>query len=318
MDYDILNCAISNIIDIVNEYNKQHLYDVEVCEDLVIALTGYYLTFGPEIFSKISEILQVLEIHTAKTSSELIQKKRLIKGKELDFYDAYSEAFWEIYLDPKTNKFIGAKPHIFYKNVSRDNSPLELVHELSHALEGCTANIIYEDDKIVTIKRCFGEITFDKETGLAIAAQGTGMTELTTATIENKILRKFCDLDSNKIDNPLIKDYVKMAIPLNPNRTIASSYVDMVSIFKDLVDNDQYFDILRQYYYETNSKKIIEEFNCLDYRLNFQRLINQANTIFSSNEETGLRTIPYVQQQLTILNEATNAKPSTKQIILLF
>ena len=53
MDYEIINSAISDIIKIVNNYNKEKKYDVVLCEKLVIVLLGYYLVFGPEIFQKI-------------------------------------------------------------------------------------------------------------------------------------------------------------------------------------------------------------------------------------------------------------------------
>lgn len=319
MDYDTLNSAISDIVDIVNDYNKKDSYTVSVCEDLVVALTGYYLAFGPKVFSKVDQILSALKIHQTTTGKESSEIKKQIRPNKFNYTDEDPETIWEMKFDPKTNKFLGAIPHIVYDKDSPEDAVLTLTHELSHTLEGCTAQVIKEDKNTVTIRIGFSELTYDKETGFAISGYGHGMTELITVTIENKVLKEYSNLNPDNIENPLIKGFVKKANKAKNGQTLAKSYLTMSGIFKDLIDNEKFFDIVKEHYYETNQEEFIENFNSLDSRLNFKRLINYAEQICreEGNATQILRVVPQVQSQLDVLNEVTATKPS-KSLVLFF
>lgn len=319
MDYDTLNTAISEIVYIVNDYNKKHNYTVSVCEDLVVALTGYYLAFGPSIFSKIGQVLSALEIHQADTKNECAEIKTQIRPNESNFEDDFPETIWELKCDPQTNKFLGAIPHIVYDKDNPEDATLTLAHELSHTLEGCTGQVIREDEHTITIRVGFSELTYDKETGLAFDGYGRGMTELITVTVENKVLREYSKLDPDNIENPLIKGFVQKANQANPGQTLAKSYLIMSGIFKDLIDNENFFDIIKERYYETDQEGFKEDFESLDSRLNFKNLTSYVEQIHNARGDAGkaLRVAPEVQSQLDILNEATNSKP-TKSLVLFF
>ena len=203
-----------------------------------------------------------------------------------------------------------------YHQDTQVEEPLTLSHELSHVLEGCTAKVISEDDKTVTFRIGFSEVKYSKETGYPLDGYGHGMTELITVTVENKILKKFSGLDPENIDNPLVKDYVSKIKEIKSEQILANSYLTMAGIFKDLIDNDKFFNLIEKYYYETDQDGFIEEFDSMDKDLSFKRLVRHAESLCNPDDERAvLRHIPHIQTQLNTLNKVTNTTPS-KEIVL--
>ncbi len=317
MDYEVLNNAINEVVDIVNNYNRDHHYSVGTCEDLVIALTGYYLTFGPEIFFKIMEVLSSLEIHKTTTTMETLDEKAKIRPN-VDLNNTYPEMILQMKFKGSEKEFIGAIPHIVYDNQDQINDALNLAHELSHAIEMSTAKVDDETTDTITIRCGLMKIIYDKETGAPFDGDRSGMDELITALIENRILQAYGKLDPEKIQNPLIKEFTAGVQSRGPNSALADSYMYMAAIFKDMIDNDIFFDVVKKHYYETDPEEFTKEFNSIDERLDFQKLIGYAERLKRNNTGAAdfLDIANAVQSQLTILNKATNTHPEKSLLLI--
>ena len=117
-------------------------------------------------------------------------------------------------------------------------------------------------------------------------------------------------------NNPLVKDYVSKIKEIKSEQILANSYLTMAGIFKDLIDNDKFFNLIEKYYYETDQDGFIEEFDSMDKDLSFKRLVRHAESLCNPDDERAvLRHIPHIQTQLNTLNKVTNTTPS-KEIVL--
>lgn len=313
MDYDVINGAIDDIVWIVNQYNKEHGYDVSLCERLVLALLGYYLAFGPEIFDKINVVLEQLKIYQCSSELTCLMKKKELRPDDQK-PDACPGTMWDYYFD-KNRKFIGATPSIIYyiRNLFAD--VFVLVHELAHTLEGVKGSIIYENDEEIKFKYGFGEYLVDKSrTGFQ--KEGHGMTELITVMIENKVYREFAKLDVEKIDNPLVKEFLNTLIRNKKFGIMLDSYIVMSALFKDLIDNDRFFELIKKYYFENEREFFIEEFDSWDERLSLKKIAYYADKVYDED----LYNVSYyagpIRKQLEVVNEVTGFKPDTKMLIM--
>ena len=74
MDYDIINQVYEEIIGIVNDYTRRKNCEYEVARKLSFSLLGYYLVFGPEIFSKLNVLLDSVNIYECISEEDYIER----------------------------------------------------------------------------------------------------------------------------------------------------------------------------------------------------------------------------------------------------
>lgn len=313
MDYDILNAAIEDIVYIVNNYNKDKGYDFETCERLVIALTGYYLAFGPQIFNKLSIVLDALKIHSFETEKACLDMKRQLAPHEKQC-EANPCMMWKHIFKGENNEFIGAIPHIIFYKQDLVTDSFSLIHELSHTLEGVTALVTGEDEKYLKIKLGFSDETVDKNRAVSCIT-GQAMTELITVAVENKILREFMKVKPQEVSNPIVTDFLKKIQSNKGKNIVTKSYPTLTALFKDFIDNETVFDLISMYYYETQPEIFTKEFDSLDERLDFKRLRTYAEHVCMSSSSEVLYYAGPIQKQLNVLNKATGHTPE-KTIIL--
>jgi len=316
MDYDVINAAIADIVLISKRYCESNGYDESLFERLVIALLGFYLTFGPEIFKKINVVLDSLKIYQCDAEEECIQIKKSICQSDLN-PSLNPGTMWDYKYDCYSGNFIGAIPKIVYLKLDTITDALSLAHELSHVLEGVTAKKIYEDNNSFNLLRGFSKVGIRKIDN-ATLIESHGMTELITVTIENKILNSLSKLDVDQIINPMIKGFISELKKTKEKNIMTSGYVMMAAAFKDLIDNYCFFDLIKKYYYETQQEEFIEEFNNFDKNLNFQTLIKYADELFFSDFDYNevMYYAPYIQKQIDIFSKTTGFKPDKRIIVL--
>lgn len=314
MEYDILNSAVEDIVYIVNQYNKDKGYDVSLCEKLVLVLLGYYMAFGPEIFKKIDTVLNALEIHQCKDQEELIKLKKSLRPYATSV-DPNPGMIWNHIYD-RNNKFIGSIPIIFFYNEGLIPDVFSLGHELSHALEGTSAQVLEETDTELKLKHGMGTYLVDKKTN-RYKPKGHGMTELITIAIENKILREYLKLDPQQITNPMVKDFVGQLKSYQNNNVLLNSYSIMSGLFKDLIDSETFFDIVKRNYYDNNQETLIEEFDSMDPRLSLGRLRQYADKVSGGEYSEAMYYAGPIQKQLDILNEKTGATPDKRLLLVI-
>lgn len=314
MDYEILNSAVEDIIYIVNQYNKGKDYDVSLCEKLVLVLLGYYMAFGPEIFKKIDDVLSSLEIHQCEDKKELIK----LKGKLCPYahdVDPNPGMIWKHVYD-SNNKFVGSIPIIFFYKEGLITDVFSLGHELSHALEGTSVQVLEETDTKFKLKHGMGTYLVDKETN-RYKPEGHGMTELVTIAIENKLLREYLKLDPQQITNPMVKDFVGQLKSYQNNNVLLNSYSIMSGLFKDLIDNETFFDIVKRNYYDNNQETLIDEFDSLDPRLSLGKLRQYADKVSAGEYNEVMYYAGPIQKQLDVLNETTGVTPDKRLLLVI-
>lgn len=312
MDYDILNSAVEDIVYIVNQYNKDQGYDVSLCEKLVLVLLGYYMAFGPELFKKIDTVLSALEIHQCKDQRELVKLKENLCPYATNV-DSNPGMIWKHVYD-SSNKFIGSIPIIFFHKEGLISDVFSLGHELSHALEGTSAQVIEETATELKLKHGMGTYLVDKETN-RYKSDGHGMTELITIAIENKILREYLKLDPQQITNPIVKKFVGQLSTYQNNNVLLNSYGIMSGLFKDLIDSEVFFDMIKRNYYDNQQEALIEEFDSIDSRLSLRRLRQYADKVSDGEYSEAMYYAGPIQKQLDVLNKKTGITPD-KRILL--
>lgn len=320
MDYEIINCAIEDITKIVSAYNKDRKYSKDICDALTVALLGYYITFGPEIFKKINQVLEALVIKDFENYEKL-------KNCRLEDYEKiyghpnvtiYNQLIvtdgcrWDFRYDAK-NKFIGAIPCIYFVKKDFVSNANILIHELSHALEG-TSKKYTEDDENVYIKG-IPSMTLNKHTGLTKEMVNVGLLELLTAIIENKIIKSLIELDDTRIENETIKKYIKLTRQFKNKNILVESYIDMMAICKDFIDNDAFFELIKKYFYEQEIEMFEEEYNAISDGLNFKVLKVVANSLVRGDIDF-LKASTIISKQAKIFNEATGFKPDKRILVL--
>lgn len=313
MDYEIINSAISDIIKIVNNYNKEKKYDVVLCEKLVIVLLGYYLVFGPEIFQKINLILETLNIYQCDLKQEYQSVVDKINAEAGDGHKYCLISMFDYkYQD---NRFIGAVPNIIFiqKNILSD--VLSIAHELSHVLEGVSAKIIIENKEFFCYEHVFEEVKVIKDNN-ACFRKNHGFKELVTTGVENKIMQSFLKLDKEQIDSIIIKDFLEQIKCYKGKTTLVYSYETLHLVFKDLFDNECFWDLIKKYYYENQPELLEVEFNSYANGLDLKVLINCAEHLLLSNIDEMNYYGNMVKKQVELFSEVTNFKPDKSILIL--
>ena len=316
MDYVLINEVIGDIIKIVNAYNKDKNYDYSVTSKLVIVLLGYYLTFGPEIFEKINKFIFSLNIYECESYVDYREafKKILPEEKWLGYYLApLPQMRWDFRYN-KDNKFIGAIPNILYVRRKYVSDVLNLAHEISNGLEGLEGRVISEDDKQVTLRLGFSTIKVDKNTNFMTFAD-LGFNEFATINVENRVLQSLKNLEAEKIDYDFVKNFLNELS--TDKKIVASGYPLMTGVYRNLMDNDHFFDLLKKYHYANDYEMFKVEYEGINEGLSAESLRSNTNILIKAKAEDTFDILPKVTEQINLFNEGTNFKADTKSLILL-
>ena len=312
MDYEVINNAIYDIVDIVNYHNRYKGYSISISENLVLALLGYYLLFGPDFFGKIDKLLRKLDIYECKDLVDINNKKIEVNGKNDGDYNPGCFCHYKYNGD---GELIDILPKIFYIKDSIVRDPFVLIHEISHALETLNVEVLDNDDEIVKIKSGFREETIKKDANAWEEVNGLGITELVTMMVQNRAFIEFMKLDYSRIENEFVKEFLVEISKYNNKNVMSSGYAYLSCAFKDLCDNDSFLELIKKYYYENECDLLISEFNSVDEQLDFNMLITYAGKVYENFNQV-IYYIPFIQKQLDIYSKKTNFE-SDKRLLLL-
>lgn len=320
MDYSIINQVYEEIISIVNEYARKSNCEYEVARKLSFALLGYYLVMGLEIFKKLNVLLDSVRIYEF-ISKEDYQKKaieispRLEENKHNLRYNPIT--IWDYKYD-SDNKFLGGIPNILYMRDKTIDNVLSMAHEMSHGLEGVSASVDREDEDYVYINQGFTCLIVDKESNRFRVDGGSGFIELVTASLETRILNEFLKLDVQKIDSPLLREFLG-EIKVYKNKNVMSRSYDLLnSIFKDLTDNDEFYVLIKDYFYDNDEVGFKAKYESYGNGLIFKVLKDAAEHL-SVDDPSVSDAIYYgdiIKRQTEKFNKATNYEPDKKILIL--
>ncbi len=319
MDYDIINQVYEEIIAIVNDYVRRKNCTYEVAKKLSFTLLGYYLVLGPEIFSKLNILLDSINIYEC-ISEEDYQKKaieispRLEEKKHILRYNPIT--IWDYKYD-KDHNFLGGIPNIIYMRDKTIDNVLSIAHEMSHGLEGVNATVESQDSEYVHINQGFSHIIVNKETN-AFIDDDAGFIELVTSSLETRILNALLRLDENAVKSPLLQEFLKEIKEYKGKNVMSRSYETLNAIFKDLLDNDEFYNLVKKYFYENDEEGFKKEYELYDSRLRYKVLKSAAEYLAMDGKD--FSSIIYyseiIKKQADIFNRATNFVPDKKILIL--
>ena len=302
MDYVIINQVIKEIISLTNYYNRDGKFSLDVCEKLVVVLLGYYLTFGTDIFKKINEIMEQLQIHIFNSSNEYKDCFSKYVGEDycLGMTECNPVTFWDYKYDNK-GMFRGAIPHIFMISIDDVNDALTISHELSHSIDGLAASVIEENEEIFIYRISFTQVKVIKKNNISRILD-RGFAELITVNIENRILDSWLKLDVSQIESSIVKDFLVKLKSYRGKNVIVRSYCLMSSLFKDLFDNDDFFSLIKKFYYDNDEDNFELGFNSLADGLSFDKLKRCANHLMDCDINDVIYYGKVLNEQLKILN----------------
>ena len=322
MDYQVINYAIEDIIKIVNAYNKRnnYKYEEEMLKNLAIALLGFYLTLGPNIFKMLQNTLEAVDIYRCHDFKEYeCVFKSLTKAciSSADFSSPFT--YLKAIFDDKSKKFVGAKPLIVYPNPEdKDQEITILVHELTHCLEGNNAFVISDNEYTTEISMAFSKMILNKEDGHKFL-EDSGLNELVAVIMQNRALFSFVSLDSNKIEYDFVKEYIEFL--QNKKCNIARGYTEAYVLLKDFGDNDVFFDLIKKYYLFDNLEDDFKrEYESLDSGLNYKRFRICIKSLFDYTQDdinAFYKCAKIIAEESCIFNRATNFEPEKKLLISL-
>lgn len=320
MDYDIINQVYEEIISIVNDYARKNNCEYEVARKLSFALLGYYLVMGPEIFKKLNILLDSVRIYEF-ISNEDYQKKaieispKLEENKHNLRYNPIT--IWDYRYD-SNNNFLGGIPNILYMRDKTIDNVLSISHEMSHGLEGVSASVESEDEDYVYINQRFTHLTVDKESNRFRVEGGSGFIELVTSSLENRILNEFLKLDVQKIDSSLLREFLGEIKVYKSKNVMSRSYDLLNSIFKDLTDNPEFYDLIKDYFYDNDENGFKVKYESYGNGLIYKVLKDAAEHLSVDNLSVS-DAIYYgdiIKRQAENFNKATNYEPDKKLLIL--
>lgn len=315
MDYEIINAAIKDIISLINYYNRDNRFSLEVCEYLVMVFLGYYLVFGEEIFAKINTVLEVVQIDCCLNKEDYIKvTSSLFKDEDYDFTDYYPITLWDFKYGENGN-FRGAIPHILFLKEEDVQNFLNLSHEFSHCLEGVKAKIVKEDDKTLEYISSFTNVLINKGSNLT-KFESLGMAELLTVCIENRILKSLIELDEAQIENPIVKSFLGKLNKYKGMSVLANSYTTMSALFKDFFDNDNFFELVKNYYYDNSEDDFKEGFNHLEDGLSYDKFKMCVVKLYRANIEDLAYYGNIIREQARILNKNKKEDGIKKLLIM--
>lgn len=315
MDYKVINDVIRQIINIVNYYNRDNRYSLEVAEMLVTTLLGYFLVFGPEIFSKIDILLDSLVIHYCENDEEYFEELNKV-NENAEKYDANPMMLNQYKFD-SNGKVLGGIPNIIMTRMEPFRVVLNLAHEFSHALEGVSAKVIREDSESFTYKQGFATVTMEKETGLEKIENGA-FAEFITVCIENRIARALVSLDLEQIDYEFIKKYLSGAGELQRKNFVMDSYSLLAGICKDLIDNDVFFGLIMKYYYDNETDLFEEEFDSYSSEVKLRILMKLMRGLKTEEAFNTMQNAENLKRKIAIFNKATNFEPASSLVFVAY
>lgn len=316
MDYVIINQVIKEIISLINYYNRDGKFSLDVCEKLVVVLLGYYLTFGTDIFKKINEIMEQLQIHIFNSSNEYKDCFSKYVGEDycLGMTECNPVTFWDYKYDNK-GMFRGAIPHIFMISIDDVNDALTISHELSHSIDGLAASVIEENEEFLIYRISFTQVKVIKKNNISRILD-RGFAELITVNIENRILDSWLKLDVSQIESSIVKDFLVKLKSYRGKNVIARSYCLMSSLFKDLFDNDDFFSLIKKFYYDNDEDNFELGFNSLADGLSFDKIKRCANHLMDCDINDVIYYGKVLNEQLKILN-GKNKEEGIKKLLFI-
>ncbi len=320
MDYDIINQVYEEIIGIVNDYTRRKNCEYEVARKLSFSLLGYYLVFGTEIFSKLNVLLDSVNIYECISEEDYRERAfevapRLRENQNVFRYNPIT--IWDYKYDDEKN-FLGGIPNVIYmkEELTIDNV-LSIVHELSHGLEGVSASIISEDENTVFVNQGFTCIGINKETN-RFRANDSGFIELMAISLENRVLNALLKLEAKKITSPLLKEFLEEIKTYKGKNVMTKSYDRLNVTFKDFIDNDAFYNLVKKYFYENDEEGFKVEYESYDSRLNYRTLKSAAQFLASDLED--ISTVLYyseiIMKHAQLFGKATDFEPDKKLLIL--
>ncbi len=316
MDYDIINQVISELVDIVNNYNRKRGYNTFLMEDLLVVLLGYYLVFGSEIFKRIDAVLESLRIHVSYTDDDFrdilkdILPNMFVKGKEVTPLMVYD------YKYRKDGKLLGAVPNIILVSRIRKGRVFDLAHELSHTIEGTSAEILWEDREDFEFSEGFSTFSINKHDGFG-PIRNSMFTELITSCIESRIANALKELDPEKIDNEFVSWFVEY-IKDTDRKVVTGSYLFPEMIYKDLFDNEVFFEMIKKYHYQNEHELWEEDFNSYTGgKVRLKELVNLADMLDPLDPIQTMKYQAIIQEKIRVFNQATNCKTSSSLILMI-
>lgn len=312
MDYSVINAAIDDIVYIVNDYNKTRGYSVSLCERLVIALLGYYIVFGPSIFEKINIILESLEIYECNSEDDCCELKSTLVGSVNS--NSNPATSWDFKYD-ENKKFIGAIPRIIYTKRDIVCDSFNLIHELSHVIEGTSGKVIKEDEKHFKYKQSLCEVVVVKNNN-SFFVNNIGIVELITIMIENKFFKEFLKLDVGMIDNCIVREFLQRINIYKNKNVLLDSYSITSTMFSDLINNDYFFELVKKYYYNGERELFALEYESYGDGLSFKVLVNCAEHLISGELYDVMYYTNILNKQIELFNKYSSYIPDKR--ILLF
>lgn len=200
-------------------------------------------------------------------------------------------------------------------NVTSD--VLSLAHEMSHGLEGVSATVVKEDDKTVCISQGFTKITVNKDSN-SFMEDNSGFIEVVTSSLETRILRSFLKLDISKITSPLLREFLSEIAKYKSKNVMSSSYELMNSIFKDLTDNDEFYNLIKEFFYDNNEEGFKARYESYENGL-YYNIIKEAAAYLSKGDISVSSAMYYrdiVARQAAKFNQVTGYEPDKKLLIL--
>lgn len=319
MDYDVLNEVIGEINNIVYDYCRKNNYGFEHTKTLIRVLFGYYLAMGEEVFAKINNVFDVLEMDYCQDFDdyrEAYEKHDSILPAFLE-ETPYPLLKWNYQFD-QDKMFKGAFPQIIYIG-SKDEvrEVLTIGHELMHALDGVSAVYLGENDEIVKLSMGFSSNLVDKRTKNC-TIENRGMSEMAAIAVAHKMLREFLKIDPDKIDSALVRDFLSKLQQYKKHGTVVDSYGGLSVVLKDLFDNDAFFELVKKYYMENDEESFKEAFESVDEELSYLKLKNCIWGIIRNNCDTN--SIFYygniLNQQVDKFSKGTKFEPEKRLLLV--
>ena len=314
MDYEVINAAIKDIISLVNYANRDDRYSEDLASELVVALLGYYLVFGPNLFKQINELLEQLHIHRYDEDKDYFDTigKINAQAEKLDVSPVMIGEY--IYGDQK--QVNGVIPHIL---IPKNNSFAEIdnmIHELSHALQFTSSRVLREDEEEFVYQQGFSKVTMVKEDNSTLIENGA-FSEFITVCIENRIVNALLSLDLDKVDNSFIKSILGEFKKLKGRNVLTDSYSTFQAVGKDLMDNDTFFALIKKYYYSNECEIFEEEFDSYTEEVKLKNIMGLIRSIDRvDNFYNMMLAIEAMNKKIRLFNKATNYVPSSSLVLI--
>lgn len=319
MDYSILNEVINEIIAIVNRYNNDKNYSYEVCESLVISLFGYYMFYGESIFERIDTVLGALKIHGCQNKEEYEAAVGEINKSIPEDYSERINYVPFVMWDCKYNemrKFIGAVPHIVYKREDVVQDATAMMHELSHTLEGTGGFVVSEEKDEFYLNQGFTNVKVDK-TDNSLEIMERGMSELVAVSTTNRIIREFLKLDASKIDNEIIRNFIERLVKYRRFETLVDSYGALSVALKDLMDNEDFMNVVKDYFYSNDEFLFIDAYEALGEGISYYRLKKTANRLISCKLNEAFYYVNMLRQDIDKIYKKKGIIPEKRLLIVI-